>query len=154
MRLTTLKRVVLPAPFGPMRPQICPRSIVKERSSRATMPPNRTDTSETSSTGTSRSPKRCVTGGLAPVVGRTVASVRGPHEASSPPVTNLSFRQRLLEPEVRVRLIVERTHLDVASRPIQRDRFGQGSVGVEPYRPAPRRRRMVLERLEETATDA
>jgi hypothetical protein len=36
---TMLKQVVLPAPFGPMRPTISPSSIWKERSSTAVRPP-------------------------------------------------------------------------------------------------------------------
>jgi len=49
MRLMTLNIVVLPAPFGPIRPQICPSSILKVMPLRATMPPNLTSTSFTSS---------------------------------------------------------------------------------------------------------
>ena len=49
MRLTTLNIVVLPAPFGPMRPQMWPSSIENESPSSATMPPKRTVTSSTSS---------------------------------------------------------------------------------------------------------
>src|SRR6267142_5558599 len=37
----TLNAVVLPAPFGPMRPAIVPSSTARETSSSATMPPNR-----------------------------------------------------------------------------------------------------------------
>src|SRR5688572_31571469 len=37
----TLNAVVLPAPFGPIRPTICPSRTSKETPSRATMPPNR-----------------------------------------------------------------------------------------------------------------
>src|SRR6188768_3359318 len=55
MRLTTLKIVVLPAPFGPMSPQMWPSSMPKDSPSRATTPPKRTVTSCTSSSGT-RSP--------------------------------------------------------------------------------------------------
>src|SRR5881227_618312 len=47
MRLTTLNIVVLPAPFGPMSPQICPGSTAKESESSATIPPNRTLTEST-----------------------------------------------------------------------------------------------------------
>ena len=36
-----LKRVVLPAPFGPIKPQIAPRPTSKETSSSAVTPPNR-----------------------------------------------------------------------------------------------------------------
>src|SRR5829696_3061611 len=49
MRETTLKRVVLPAPFGPISPQISLSSIVNDRSSRATTPPKRTEMLRTSS---------------------------------------------------------------------------------------------------------
>src|SRR6185312_10958774 len=35
--------VVLPAPFGPIRPKIVPSSASRETSSRATIPPNRSD---------------------------------------------------------------------------------------------------------------
>src|SRR5438132_13301927 len=37
----TLNAVVLPAPFGPMRPAIVPSSTPRDTSSSATMPPNR-----------------------------------------------------------------------------------------------------------------
>ena len=37
----TLNAVVLPAPFGPMRPEICPFSTSNDTPSRATMPPKR-----------------------------------------------------------------------------------------------------------------
>ena len=43
-RLTQLKSVVLPAPFGPMSAQISPSSIVNDRSASATIPPNSTRT--------------------------------------------------------------------------------------------------------------
>ena len=36
-----LKSVVLPAPFGPIRPQIAPRATSKDTSSSAVTPPNR-----------------------------------------------------------------------------------------------------------------
>ena len=49
MRLTTLNSVVFPAPLGPMSPQICPRSTLKDRSLSATMPPKRTEISLMSS---------------------------------------------------------------------------------------------------------
>ncbi len=45
----TLKTVVLPAPFGPIRPATTPRSTLKETPSSATMPPNRNVTSRTES---------------------------------------------------------------------------------------------------------
>src|SRR2546428_623634 len=41
-RLRQLKSVVLPAPFGPMRPTIAPSSTSKETASSARMPPKRT----------------------------------------------------------------------------------------------------------------
>src|SRR4026209_169596 len=37
----TLNAVVLPAPFGPIRPTICPSRTSKDTPSRATIPPNR-----------------------------------------------------------------------------------------------------------------
>src|SRR5262249_49982461 len=40
-RVMTLKSVVFPAPFGPMRPEIAPSSRSSETSSSARMPPNR-----------------------------------------------------------------------------------------------------------------
>src|SRR4051812_32361563 len=49
-RLMQLNRVVLPAPLGPMRPQISPCATSKAGPSRATTPPNRTTTSFTDST--------------------------------------------------------------------------------------------------------
>src|SRR3954451_2018999 len=52
MRLTTLNIVVLPAPFGPMRPQIWPGSTPNESESKATIPPNRTLTEYTSKSAT------------------------------------------------------------------------------------------------------
>src|SRR4051794_11193635 len=47
-----LKAVVLPAPFGPMRPTISNSLTVRVRSCRACRPPKRIDRSETSSTDT------------------------------------------------------------------------------------------------------
>jgi hypothetical protein len=47
-RVMTLNAVVLPAPFGPMRPDICPCSTSNDTPSRATMPPKRRVTSRTS----------------------------------------------------------------------------------------------------------
>src|SRR5207253_241238 len=44
-----LNNVVLPAPFGPMSPRIWPPSNSNETPSSATIPPNRTATSRTSS---------------------------------------------------------------------------------------------------------
>jgi hypothetical protein len=42
-----LKSVVLPAPFGPIRPQIAPRATSKETSRSAVTPPNRIVTPST-----------------------------------------------------------------------------------------------------------
>ena len=44
-----VEEVVLPAPFGPIRPATTPRSTSKETPSSATMPPNRNVTSRTES---------------------------------------------------------------------------------------------------------
>ena len=46
-RLMQLNSVVLPAPLGPIRPQMSPRSTSKLTLSSATMPPKRTDTPRT-----------------------------------------------------------------------------------------------------------
>ena len=46
-RLMQLNSVVLPAPLGPIRPQMSPRPTSKLTLSSATMPPNRTDTPRT-----------------------------------------------------------------------------------------------------------
>src|SRR5262245_27575331 len=54
----TLNAVVLPAPFGPIRPEIFPSSTSKELPSRATMPPKRSVTSRTSSRAIGTDPKR------------------------------------------------------------------------------------------------
>jgi hypothetical protein len=53
-RLRQLNRVVLPAPFGPIRPQTGLARTSKLTPSSATMPPNRTDTSRTLSSGEPR----------------------------------------------------------------------------------------------------
>src|SRR4051794_37566264 len=45
----TLKAVVLPAPFGPISPEIWPCSTSKDTPSRATMPPKRSVISRTDS---------------------------------------------------------------------------------------------------------
>src|SRR5207249_8085083 len=57
----TLNAVVLPAPFGPMSPDICPFSTSNETPSRATMPPKRSVTLSTASNAIpARHPKpRC-----------------------------------------------------------------------------------------------
>src|SRR5690606_24816058 len=47
-----LKQVVLPAPFGPIKPRISPLWMVKDTSSRATTPPKRSVAWSTSSKGT------------------------------------------------------------------------------------------------------
>src|SRR5438552_10244409 len=46
-----LKSVVLPAPFGPISPAMRPGATSKDTPSSATMPPKRTDTSRTLSSG-------------------------------------------------------------------------------------------------------
>ena len=46
-----LNIVVLPAPFGPMKPTMWPAATENETRSSATMPPKRTDTFSTSSKG-------------------------------------------------------------------------------------------------------
>ncbi len=51
MPLMQLNSVVLPEPFGPIRPQICPAPTVNDTPASATMPPKRTATSTTSSSG-------------------------------------------------------------------------------------------------------
>ncbi len=48
-RVITLKSVVLPAPFGPIRPTIWPGSTSSETSSIATIPPKRRVTLRTES---------------------------------------------------------------------------------------------------------
>src|SRR6266850_5896796 len=52
-RVMTLKRVVLPAPLGPMRATTSPASTVKETRSSATTPPKRTLSSRISSSAIS-----------------------------------------------------------------------------------------------------
>src|SRR5262249_15449100 len=47
-----------PAPFGPIRPSISPRSIVNDTPSSATTPPNRTSTSRTETSGAAARPIR------------------------------------------------------------------------------------------------
>ena len=64
MRLTTLNSVVLPAPFGPISPTICPSSMSKDSWFSATIPPKRTVMSLTSSRAT------CVEHPLRIVLGR------------------------------------------------------------------------------------
>ena len=49
----TSKSVVLPAPFGPMSPQIVPRATVNATESSAVIPPKRTVTSTRLSIGDS-----------------------------------------------------------------------------------------------------
>src|SRR5277367_5586202 len=48
-----LNSVVLPEPFGPIRPQISPRPTEYDTPSSATTPPNRTATSRMDSSGSS-----------------------------------------------------------------------------------------------------
>jgi len=55
-RVMTLNAVVLPAPFGPMSPEICPSSTSNETPSSATMPPKRRVTSRTSRRAIARQP--------------------------------------------------------------------------------------------------
>ncbi len=50
-RVQQLNRVVLPAPFGPMNPQISPSGTRALKSDRAVTPPNRTVTFSITSTG-------------------------------------------------------------------------------------------------------
>src|SRR3954454_8324770 len=52
----TLNNVVLPAPFGPMRPVTWPTSTRRSTSSSARTPPNSTETSATSRTATQDPP--------------------------------------------------------------------------------------------------
>jgi hypothetical protein len=52
-RLMQLNSVVLPAPLGPINPQMSPRSTSKLTLSSATMPPKRTDTPRTLSSALS-----------------------------------------------------------------------------------------------------
>src|SRR5258708_34173866 len=52
-RVMTLKRVVLPAPFGPINATTSPASVVKETRSSATTPPKRTLSSRISSSAIS-----------------------------------------------------------------------------------------------------
>ena len=49
-----LKKVVLPAPFGPIRPTIAPSGIVKSTPLTATSPPKRRTTPRASSRGVRR----------------------------------------------------------------------------------------------------
>ncbi len=48
-RVMTLNAVVFPAPFGPIRPEMCPSSTSNDTPSKATMPPKRSVTSRTES---------------------------------------------------------------------------------------------------------
>ena len=63
---------------------------------------------------------------------------RHPARRRRPPLV----AQPLLEPVVGVRLVVERRHLGVAGRPVQRDRLGERAVRLQPddgaRRPPPR----------------
>jgi len=51
-----LKSEVLPAPFGPISPQMLPDSTTNDSPSRAVIPPNRSVTSCTSKTAMERTP--------------------------------------------------------------------------------------------------
>ena len=55
-RVITLNSVVLPAPFGPIRPTISPGAASTETSSSATIPPKRRVTCSTESKGATREP--------------------------------------------------------------------------------------------------
>src|SRR5690242_11838423 len=66
-----LKQVVLPAPFGPIRPRISPSLMSKETWSRAVRPPNRRVASSTSSIG------RLATCPVGEVVGEVVSDIAG-----------------------------------------------------------------------------
>src|SRR5438067_13666055 len=62
-----LKAVVLPAPFGPMRPTIEPSATSRETSSSATIPPNRSRAWSSARRRTSvRRLERAAAGGLHP----------------------------------------------------------------------------------------
>src|SRR6478609_4012307 len=88
----TLKHVVLPAPFGPMRPRISPLLMWKLTSLRATTPPKRRVTSSTSSsrspsatTGTPMSSGAMSTSGLISVTSSAgSASARSPVGSTGP----------------------------------------------------------------------
>ena len=56
MPLMQLKSVVLPAPFGPIRPQMLRSPTVKETPPTAVTPPNRITTSLTSSSANTAGP--------------------------------------------------------------------------------------------------
>src|SRR6266702_28273 len=62
--------------------------------------------------------------------------------------------QALLEPVVRVGLVVEGRYLAVAGRPVQRDRLGQCLVGLQPQHPDPVRRSPGLELGQQPAAEA
>src|SRR5947209_4211084 len=64
----TLNNVVLPAPFGPIRPVICPSRADRRTSVSAWIPPKRTETSTTS---------RTACGSRRPVAGSAAKSVAG-----------------------------------------------------------------------------
>src|SRR4051812_40629151 len=53
---------------------------------------------------------------------------------AKPPQGASSLREPLLEPVVRVGLVVERRDLSVALSAIERDRFGERAVGLELHR--------------------
>src|SRR4029077_8295362 len=62
--------------------------------------------------------------------------------------------EALLEPVVRVGLVVEGRHLAVAGRPVQRDRLGQRLVGLPPQDPDAVRGRLGLELGQQPAAPA
>ena len=67
MPFTTLKSVVLPAPFGPITPWIWPRSTASETPSSTTMPPKRLTSASTARIGSA-----------------TAAAIRGDGPRSAP----------------------------------------------------------------------
>src|SRR5215207_9247555 len=106
MRETTLNRVVLPAPFGPISPQISPSSIVKDRSSRATTPPKRTEMLRTSSSANPASPWP-----LSPPDDGTVAKIIPSRDRGHTPVRGASVPEVLeLEGDAEVGALEEGDH--------------------------------------------
>src|SRR5918997_4360550 len=86
MPLMQLKRVVLPAPLGPISPQICRSPTPKETPATAVTPPNRTTMSRTSRRATRaaaryRVPRR----GAAPRGGGGGGGAPGGGALGSPP---------------------------------------------------------------------
>src|SRR5262245_4767285 len=66
-----------------------------------------------------------------------------------PPSLASGARQALLEPVVRVRLVVERGDLAIAGAPIELDGLGEGAIGLEVDDRGPRVASEPLELLEE-----